>query len=119
MKKLLIGLTLLASISGYACTCMSSKNIIKEDLASWKGNNINDVKVKNLDTTIMPLALYNLGKSIVQADEAGSCDAGCSQYGIRITASVEYLEDGKNCKANLTKPARYESKLFLKNISCE
>ncbi|MDP7320144.1 MAG: hypothetical protein QF441_06015 [Bacteriovoracaceae bacterium] len=109
---------MLTSLSSYACSCMSSKSIIKQDLADWKANNVSDITITNLDTTVMPLAIYTVAKSILQTNEAVACDIGCSQYGIRITADVKYLEGGKNCTAKLTKPARYESKLFLDNILC-
>jgi hypothetical protein len=119
MKRLLMGIALLSSVSSYACTCMSTKDIVVSDLAAWKNNAPSEVKVSNLNTTITPIVVSPIVRSAVSRDAATSCDLGCSQLGIRITADVEYKEDDKNCKAQLTKPARYESKLFLKNISCE
>ncbi len=98
---------------------MSTKDIIASDLADWKNKSPSEVKVSNLNTTLTPIVASTFAKSVLARDAATSCDIGCSQLGIRITAEVEYKEDGKICKAKLSKPARYESRLFLKNVFCK
>lgn len=102
-----------------ACTCASTRNIIRENLANWKENLIENVQVTNIDTTITPLVTSTIARSLINMGEPNACNIACQQFGIRITADVQYYENEMLCNAKLTKPARYESRLSLNEISCQ
>jgi hypothetical protein len=46
------------------------------------------------------------------------CRISCSLKGVRLTAYVEYDQNEKKCSAHLVKPAVFENKIKLSQISC-
>ncbi len=121
MKKLILALTLLSSISAFACSCVSPEKQLIDNLAEWQQISPDDIVMTDLEEDITLLVAGTFINSIYQEVAEGSeasCVAGCSLFGVRYEANVEFKKAGVTCTARLIKPARKKLMSAMENLNC-
>lgn len=121
MKKLILALTLLSSISAFACSCVSPERQLIDNFADWQQISPDDIVMTDLEEEITLLAagtfINSIYQEVVDGSEA-SCEAGCSLFGVRYEANVEYKKAGLTCTARLIKPGRKKLMSILEEVNC-
>ena len=105
--------------SAFACSCLSTEEIIEESVAKKLGLHHYDITVHKLVETNH--SIYSVGNRISMAltDDADmKCHYSCSTKGLRLAARVSYNQNGKTCAAKVIKRARNEHKVTLENVIC-